>query len=107
MDLIFVGCLFAKDFSHKKREPAGSLFLCLVVKGTIERASYPADYQKLFSLHLAQLPPQLPPTFPVALGLFRILNSDKLRIGNRRFSPDIRSQIAGLFDQSSTDLRVS
>jgi hypothetical protein len=28
-----LNCLFAKDSIHKKREPAGSLFLYLVVKG--------------------------------------------------------------------------
>lgn len=31
-----LNCLFHKDFSHKKRGPNGSLFLCLVVMGTIE-----------------------------------------------------------------------
>ena len=33
-------CSFAKDFSHKKREPVGSLFLCVVVMGGIEPPTY-------------------------------------------------------------------
>jgi len=43
----FLNCLFAKDFSHKKREPNGSLFLCLVVKGGLDSDLRPSPYGRL------------------------------------------------------------
>ena len=57
----FLNCLFVKDFSHKKREPIGSLFLCLVVKGTTANTLYLFDFAINSISGLRQLPPGVAP----------------------------------------------